>query len=97
MDGYVKMTTEIGNLLLILVTWVKETWAAILPDNLALSIGYLHKFMLGVGSWVGFATAAGYFFSEEFGLGDVVCDNSGYGYEVIDALQVLVTFTEPKD
>ena len=88
------MTKEVGRLLLIIVSWANETYAAVLPDNLALSMNYLYEFLLGVGSWIGYATAAGYFFSEEFGLGDVVCETSGYGYEVIDGLQVLVTFTE---
>lgn len=95
MDGYVKMTKEIGRLVLILVTWFKETWGAVLPDNLKLATDYLYEFMLGVGSWIGYATAAAYFFSDEFGFGEQMCDLSGYGYEVIDALQVLVTFTEP--
>ena len=94
MDGYVLMTLEITKLMFVLVQWVQETYVAVLPTNLGLSLKYLNQFLYGIGAWIGYATAAVYFFGDEFGVGDVICDLSGYGYEVIDGLQVLVTFTE---
>ena len=97
MDGYKKMTKEILELVLVIATFAMETFKAMLPDNLKLAAGYAYDFLLGAGTWIGFAVAALYFFSVEYDFGDTVCEMSGYGYEVIDALQVVVSFTDKKD
>ena len=49
---------------------------------------------MGVGDWIGYAIGALYYFSVEYNFGDTLCEILGYGYVVIDALQVMVTFTE---
>ena len=94
MDGYQKMTKEILELVLIIATFANETFKAMLPPNLQKAAGYAYDFLIGAGTWVGYAVAALYFLSVEYDFGDVVCDASGYGYEVIDALQVVVSFTD---
>ena len=94
MDGYVKMVKEILGLVLILATFANETFKAMLPKNLQLSATYAYDFIMGAGAWLGYAVAALYFFSVEYDFGDQVCEASAYGYEAIDALQVLVNFTD---
>ena len=94
MDGYKKMSKEILELVLIIATFSVETFKAMLPSNLQAAVGYAYDFLMGMGSWMGYAVAALYFLSIEYDFGKEVCDASGYGYEVIDGLQVLVNFTE---
>ena len=59
-----------------------------------MSATYAYDFLMGAGAWAGYVMAALYFFSVEYDFGDAVCDGSGYAYEAIDALQILVNFTE---
>jgi len=63
MDGYVKMTKEILNLVFILATWAKETYAATLPRALRNASKYGYDFLMGFGGWMGYATVALYFFA----------------------------------
>ena len=92
--GYTKMIRELLALVLFLATFAKETFSAMLPVNLQYSVNYAYDFLLGVGDWIGYLIGALYYFSLEYDFGDQLCDALGYGYSVIDALQVLVTFTD---
>ena len=92
--GYTKMIRELLALVLFLVTFAKETFSAMLPVNLQKSLNYFYSWLLGVGDWIGYLIGALYYFSVEYNFGDTLCEILGYGYTVIDALQVLVTFTE---
>ena len=92
--GYTKMVRELLALVLFLATFAKETFSAMLPVNLQMSVNYAYSFLLGVGNWIGYAIGALYYFSVEYDFGETVCEVLGYGYTVIDALQVLVSFTD---
>ena len=92
--GYTKMVRELLALVLFLVTFAKETFSAMLPVNLQKSLNYFYSWLLGVGDWIGYLIGALYYFSVEYNFGDTLCEILGYGYTVIDALQVLVSFTE---
>ena len=88
------MIRELLALVLFLVTFAKETFSAMLTENLQYSINYFYDWLLGVGDWIGFFVAALYYLSVEYDYGDTFCEIMGYGYTVVDALQVLVTFTK---
>merc|ERR1719327_722043 len=92
--GYTRMIRELLALVLFLATFAKETFAAMLPENLQYSVNYFYNWLLGVGDWIGYVIGALYYFSVEYKFGAQLCDALGYGYSVIDALQVLVTFTQ---
>ena len=92
--GYTKMVRELLALVLFLATFAKETFAAMLPVNLQLSVNYAYNFLLGMGDWIGYLIGALYYFSLEYDFGDQLCSYLGFGYIGIDALQVLVTFTD---
>ena len=92
-SGYTKMVRELLALVLFLVTFAKETFSAMLPTNLQYSLNYFYSWLLGVGDWIGYFLSALYYLSLEYNFGDTYCEIMGYGYTVIDALQVLVTFT----
>jgi hypothetical protein len=92
MDGYTKMTIEITELLLVVISMYKEIWAAILPENLALSLKYAYQGLTGVSGWIGYAIAALYYMAEDQGFGDTLCEISGYGDVVVEALYKMVDF-----
>ena len=93
-SGFTKMVRELVALLIFLISFAKETFSAMLPVNLQKSVNYAYDFLLGVNNWIGYALAALYYFSVEYDFGETLCEIMGYGYEVIDALQVMVQFTE---
>jgi hypothetical protein len=93
-SGYTKMVRELLALVLFLATFAKETFSAMLPENLQYSVNYAYAWLLGVGDWIGYAIGALYYFSVEYNFGDTLCEIMGYGYVLIDNLQILVTFTE---
>ena len=97
MDGYLKLVKELLELVFILASFANETFKAMLPPNLQKAATYAYSFLNGVGGWIGYAFAAGYFVAKEYDMGKEVCELSGYGYEAIDALQVLVSFTDKAD
>ena len=92
MDGYVEMTLKIINLSLVALAIVKETYAAILPNDLGKSIQYAWDGLTGAGSWAGYAVAAVYFFGLDYGYADIMCTLSEYGYKVIDAISIFTEF-----
>ena len=92
MDGYTKMVYEITDLVLLLLALSKEIVAAIMPDDLKKAIKYFWAGLNGATGWIGFLIAALFYFSEEQGFGDQLCEFSSYGYEVIDALHTMVDF-----
>ena len=93
-SGFTKMVRELVALLIFLISFAKETFSAMLPVNLQKSLNYAYSFMLGINDWIGYALAALYYFSVEYDFGETLCEIMGYGYEAIDALQVMVQFTE---
>ena len=94
MDGYVAMVNEITDLTLLLLALSKEIVAVIMPENLQKAIKYAWAGLNGASSWLGFLVAAVFYLSEEQGFGDTLCEISGYGFEVIDALHTMVDFTK---
>ena len=92
MDGYVSEVRQILALSLAAVAIIKSSFLYMLPLNLAISLNYAWKFLVGAGSWIGYAVAAAYFFLSSAGLGSYMCTASGYGYYVISALYPFVNF-----
>jgi len=64
----------------------KEIWAAILPTNLALAVKYAYAGMTGISGWVGYGIAALYYLAEDQNFGEELCEVSGYGDVVVEAL-----------
>ena len=92
MDGYTSMVLEITQLVLGIITLYKEIIVSLLPTNLALSLNYFYQGLTGASAWLGYAVAALYFIGEDQGFGETLCEVSGYGYVVIDALYSIVDF-----
>lgn len=93
MDGFVKMVKEMTEVALIGLSLVKETVSSMAPRELSLSIQYLWDGMMGLGNWMGYALAAGYYIGLDLGVGETVCEIFGYGYYIVDGLYVLVDFS----
>lgn len=47
---------------------------------------------MGLGNWMGYALAAGYYIGLDLGAGESVCEIFGYGYYIVDGLHWLVDF-----
>merc|ERR1712166_436672 len=60
--------------------------------ELALSMKYLWDGTMGLGNWMGYALAAGYYIGMDLGVGETTCEIFGYGYYLIDGLHYLVDF-----
>ena len=90
MDGYVGATQELLKVALIVVDLIVTTFRAVLPTNLSISVGYAYDFLISAGSFLGYLTAALYFFAKEFGYGPMVCEYSGYVTVAIDYLYQAV-------
>ena len=97
MDGYVEMTGKLIELSLFAIALVKETFAAILPDEIGKAIEYAWDGLVGAGSWAGFAVAALYYFGLEYGYAEMLCEYSSYGYIAIDWLSFLIEFADSGD
>jgi hypothetical protein len=97
MDGYVSLTKMLIELALVAVAIVKETYAAILPMELGMSVEYAWDGLMGAGSWPGYAVAAAYYFGKEFGYAKVMCDVSMYGYLVVDYLNSFISFAQTSE
>lgn len=91
-DGFVEMVQEGTDVLLAGLAIVKELTSAFVPQNFKKAIKYGWNGITGVGNYLGYLFAAAYHFSEEGGFGADICEAFGYGYVVIDELQVLVNF-----
>ena len=92
-DGYVSLTNEIAELLLVFVTVGVETLKTMLPPNLGKAVNYFYKFFTGFTSWIGYFWAGVNYFGIEYGFGDILCQVFGYGYMVVDALRFLIDFS----
>jgi hypothetical protein len=92
MDGYVAMTSKLIELSLFALALLKETYAAILPNDLSKSVQYAWDGLVGAGSWAGYAVAALYYFGLEYGYAEMMCEYSGYGYMAIDYLSFFIDF-----
>ena len=93
MDGYRTMTLQSIDLALFVLALVKETYAAILPEDLGKAVNYAWQGLTGVGAWIGYAVAAGYYFASEGGYGDQVCEYSGIASGIISTVHGLVDFS----
>ena len=96
MDGYVSIVNEITQLLLSILTIYNEIIISILPTDLGLAVGYFYQGLTGASSWMGYGVAAIYFMGVDQGFGDTLCEVSGYGYVVIDALYQVINFAPTK-
>lgn len=94
MDGYRNLSLQAIDLALFLLALIKETWAAILPEDLGKAVNYAWTGLTGVGAWIGYAVAAGYYFGTEAGYGDQICEYSGIAYSIINTVHGLVSFSE---
>lgn len=94
MDGYRKMTLQAIDLALFALALIKESYAAILPTDLGKAVNYAWEGLTGVGAWLGYAAAAGYYFGKEAGYGPEICENSGIAYTIINAVHGLVSFSD---
>ena len=92
MDGYVQMTADLIELSLIALALVKETYAAILPNDLSKSVQYAWDGLVGAGSWAGYAVAAIYYFGLEFGYASYMCTASEYGAVALYYLTFFINF-----
>lgn len=92
MDGYTKMVLEITELSIIVISMYKEIWAAILPNNLSKAIKYAYAGLTGVSGWIGYGISALYYLAEDQGFGDTLCEISGYGAVVVEALYKMIDF-----
>ena len=43
-------------------------------------------------AWPGYAAAAGFYFSSEFGFGDIYCEAFGYLWYFVDTFGVFINF-----
>lgn len=94
MDGYRELTLMSIDLALFILALIKETYAAILPEDLGKAVNYAWQGLTGVGAWIGYAVAAGYYFAKEAGYGAEFCEYSGIGYSVVSTLHGMVSFSE---
>ena len=92
MDGYVAQVKQAVTLGLAAISILKSTGLYLLPTNLAYSVNYLWKFLLGASSWIGYAVAAAYFLAANYGFGSYMCQASGYLQYAITALYQYVNF-----
>ena len=92
MTGYTKMVLEITELVLGIITLYKEIIVSLLPTDLAKALNYFYQGLSGASGWLGYAVAALYFLGEDQGFGDQICEVSGYGYVVINALYQVIDF-----
>ena len=99
MDGYSRMTIEIVDLLIALISLNKEILIAILGDSdWGKAFNYGYEGLVGVNSWIGYIVAGVYYISEDVPeLADALCEASGYAYVVIDALHAMVSFSSAND
>ena len=67
------MVRELLALVLFVATFSKETFSAMLPVNLQLSVNYAYNFLLGMGDWIGYLIGALYYFSVEYNFGEYLC------------------------
>ena len=67
-----------------------------LPEDLGKSVNYAWAWegLTGVGAWLGYAAAAGYYFGKEAGYGAEICEYSGITFTIINAVHGLVSFSE---
>lgn len=92
MDGYRELALQAIDLALFALALIKETYAAILPEDLGKAVKYAWQGLTGVGAWIGYAVAAGYYFASEAGYGDQMCEYSGIASSIISTVHSLVDF-----
>ena len=78
MDGYVNLVQQLLNVVLVGLSLAKQLGAAFLPADLRTAVDYAWKGVTGMGNWLGYGLAAGYFAAEEFGFGETFCMIMGY-------------------
>ena len=92
MDGYVAQVKQFVTIALALISIIKSTGLYLLPTNLAYSVNYFWKFFLSASSWIGYATAAAYYFAMAFNFGSYMCTASGYLQYAITWMYQYVNF-----
>ena len=96
MDGFVKMTRELVEVALIVVSLQKEIILSIIPTEFGKAVGYAWKGVVGIANPMGYMMAAVYYFGLDFGYGEKICEYLGYGYYITAALHSIVDFA-PKE
>lgn len=97
MDGFVKMTRELVEIVFLAASLYKETIILMIPEEFGKSVKFLWRGGVGIANPLGYIMAAAYFFGLEFGFGEDVCSLVGYGYAVIDLLHGLVSFSQSEE
>jgi hypothetical protein len=92
MEGYKDMINELVQVLILAISMYKEIIVSVAPENLALAVKYGYNGLTGVSGWIGYVMAALYYVGLEYDFGDTLCEISGYGYLIIDALYQIVNF-----
>ena len=92
MDGYKGMVLQVIDLVLFAFALIKETYAAILPEDLGKAVQYAWLSLTGLGGWIGYVVAAGFYFGSEAGFGDQICKYSGIAYGYTDTFHKLLDF-----
>ena len=93
MDGYRELTLQCIDLALFALALIKETYAAILPEDLGKAVNYAWQGLTGIGAWIGYAVAAGYYFGKEAGYGAEICEYSGIASSIISTVHGMVDFS----
>lgn len=91
------MITEGTEVLVGPLSIVKEIGIGMVPDNFKRAINYGWTAVVGMGNWVAYVLAMIYYVSKELGIGNDICEGFGYGYWLVDQLQVLVDFMPKGD
>ena len=94
MDGYTNMVIEITDLTLVVFALAKEIFASMLPRDLKKALKFAWKGLVGSSKWSGYLVSAIFYLSEEMEFGDTLCEVSGFGFEIIDALHTVVAFAD---
>ena len=94
MTGYVSMVQYLLATGLSLVTMFQSTiyWVISGMPDLAAAWEYSYEYITGAGDWLGYLIAAIYFFGEDFGYAEYLCQASEYGYIAIYYMNLIMSF-----
>lgn len=97
MDGMVDMAIKFVELLLLVVSLLKELLALALESEPELNeaLQLLWRGLIGGSSWMGYLAYSLYAVGLDYNFAQEVCDVYGYLYLVIDEMSVMVTFAQP--
>merc|ERR1712139_174568 len=94
MDGYVNLVRSFIKVALAGLVILKDMGTFLLPATLRRSVDYAFRGIQGMGDWIGYALAAGYFAAEDQGMGGTFCMAMGYANIGLDTLKIGVESIE---